>query len=165
MPAVVQASVHFMLNRNHRIRAVTTISINKLGWTNMVPYTVLRINTVNDLFKSTSNYTGGMLIALDLFLWRLMRIWILQQRIHIRTCPILRPWSINGYTHTEMAANLRQVRSEHLLFFFSFPKKSFKKPFEFLLYETNIDHFFPCVCVYCNRLSKTSQHVKNKVNA
>ena len=103
MPAVVQASVHFMLNRNHRIRAVTTISINKLGWTNMVPYTVLRINTVNDLFKSTSNYTGGMLIALDLFLWRLMRIWILQQRIHIRTCPILRPWSIKG--HTQMAWN------------------------------------------------------------
>ena len=146
MPAVVQASVHFMLNRNHRIRAVTTISINKLGWTNMVPYTVLRINTVNDLFKSTSNYTGGMLIALDLFLWRLMRIWILQQRIHIRTCPILRPWSINGYTHWDGGKSTSdQIRTLVVVFFI--PKKILQETiWIFSVWNKYRSHF--SVCVY-----------------
>ena len=35
------------------------------------------------------------------------------------------------------------------------PRKSFNKPFEFLLYRTNRLHF--SVCVFCNRSQKTSQ--------
>ena len=39
------------------------------------------------------------------------------------------------------------------------PKKSFNKPFEFLLYKTNGLHF--SLTLYRNRSRKTSQHVKN----
>ena len=42
---------------------------------------------------------------------------------------------------------------------FFIPLKSFNKPFEFLLYETNSLHF--SVRVYCNRSQKTSQCVKS----
>ena len=60
-----------------------------------------------------------------------------------------------------MASNLRQITSADLFFFFLCPKKSFNKPFEFLLYKTNRLNFSVCVCVYCNRSQKTSQRVKN----
>ena len=57
-----------------------------------------------------------------------------------------------------------QVRSrQQTCFSFSMPRKFFNKPFEFLLYKTNILHF--PVCVYCNRSQKTSQRVKNNSHA
>ena len=64
------------------------------------------------------------------------------------------PRSIKG--HTQMASNPRQQSC----FSFFMPQKSFNKPFEFLLHETNRLHF--PACVYCNRSQKTSQRVKNK---
>ena len=57
-----------------------------------------------------------------------------------------------------MASNPRQ----QACFSFSMAPKSFNKPFEFLLYETNRLHF--SVCVYCNRSQKTSR-VKNNSHA
>ena len=42
-----------------------------------------------------------------------------------------------------MESNVRQITSADLFFF----QKSFNKPCEFLLYETNRLHFSVCVCV------------------
>ena len=67
------------------------------------------------------------------------------------------PWSITG--HTQMASNPRQ----QTCFSFFMPPKSFKRPFEFLLYKTNRLHF--SACVYCNRSQMTSQRVKNNSHA
>ena len=64
--------------------------------------------------------------------------------------------------HTQMTSNPRHITSADLFLFFHAPK-SFNKPFEFLLYKTNRLHF--PVCVYCNRLQKTSQRVKNNSHA
>ena len=52
------------------------------------------------------------------------------------------------------------VRSrQRTCFSFFMPRKSFNKPFEFLLYKTNRVRF--PVCVYCKRSQKTPQRVKN----
>ena len=52
-----------------------------------------------------------------------------------------------------------------LVFLFSYPKNPSKTISIFiqLLYKTNRLHF--PMCVYCNRLEKTSQRVKNKSHA
>ena len=58
-----------------------------------------------------------------------------------------------------MASNPRQ----QTCFPFFMLQKSFNKPFDFLLYETNKLYF--SVCVSCNRSWKTSQRVKNNSHA
>ena len=62
-----------------------------------------------------------------------------------------------------LSLNYVRLRQRTCFFFFHAPKKSFNKPFEFLLYKTNRLDF--SVCVYCNRSQKTSQRVKNNSHA
>ena len=60
------------------------------------------------------------------------------------------PWSIRGHTH-----RWRESTSALLFFFFDDPKSS-DKPFEFLLYKTNIDYIFSCVCIVINHRRRHS---------
>ena len=49
-------------------------------------------------------------------------------------------WSIKGHTHRWR--QIHAISRQRTCFSFFMPPKSFKKPFEFLLYKT----IFPCVC-------------------
>ena len=60
----------------------------------------------------------------------------------------------------------RQIRvrsRQKTCFSFLMPRKSFNKPFEFLLYKKNRLHF--SMCMYCIRSQMTLQRVKNNSHA